>query len=103
MTADVYRGDDDLHGGGTARTPATLAIIRVRADADPDMLLRIAAQLNLLNRTPLRFSLQQDADGLLLIEAHIPGCSETSLDLVSRKIDRLTGVYEIERELTLEP
>jgi hypothetical protein len=98
MTADVYAGDDDLNRAKPAVAGPAPTIIRLRADADPDVLFRIAAQLNLLNCAPVRFILAQGAEDDVQVEVHIVGCSEASIDLVCRKLDRLTCVYEVERE-----
>jgi len=100
MTADVYAGDDDQNRAGTSPTTVAMSVIRLRADAGPDVLFRVAAQLNLLNCAPVRFVLEQGSASDVIVKAHVAGCSEASLDLVCRKLERLTCVYEVDREFT---
>jgi len=95
MTADVYAGDEDQNHARPLGACPHRSIIRLRADADPDVLLRISAQLNLLNCAPVRFVLEQRAPSYVLVEVLVAGCTETSIDLVCRKIERLTCVHEV--------
>lgn len=94
MTADVYAGDDDLHSmrQAVALVPAT---IRIRADAEPDVLFRIAAQLNLLNCVPTHFELTVTADGEVVVEVVVRNCTRFAVDMVCRKLDQLTSVLEV--------
>jgi hypothetical protein len=95
MTADVYAGDEDLNLART-EAPRSVATIRVRAEADADVLFRVAAQLNLLNCPPLRFLLEQKPEGEVMIEAVVGNCTEFAVDMVCRKLERLTSVFEVE-------
>lgn len=97
----MITGDDDQSLGHPATVHAAPSIIRVRADAHADVLFRIAAQLNLLNCSPIRFVLEQGAEDDVLVEVHIAGCTDTSIGLMCRKIERLTCVYEVAREDTV--
>jgi hypothetical protein len=98
MTADVYAGDEDLNLARPQAALSGLAIIRLRADADPDVLFRIAAQLNFLNCAPARFTLEQGSEGQVVAEIHVRECSEFSIDMACRKLERLTCVFEVARE-----
>lgn len=98
MTADVYAGDEDLNTSRPAVTRPYTAIIKLRADTQPDVLLRIAAQLNLLNCAPRRFVFEQENGDDVLVQVHIAGCADTAIELVCRKLDRLTCVYEVAYE-----
>lgn len=95
MTADVYAGDDDLRQG-REQPPRSVATIKLRADGDADVLFRIAAQLNVLNCPPLRFLMHQGPDGEVNVEAVVGNCTEFAVDMVCRKLERLTSVLEVE-------
>lgn len=95
MTADVYAGDEDLNRA-RKEPPRSIATIRLRADADADVLFRVAAQLNLLNCPPLRFSFEQRPDGEAVVEAVIGNCTEFAVDMVCRKLERVTSVLEVQ-------
>lgn len=95
MTADVYAGDEDLNAA-RKEAPRSVATIRLRAEADADVLFRVAAQLNLLNCPPLRFVLEQKPEGEVTVEAVFGNCTEFAVDMVCRKLERLTSVFEVE-------
>ena len=97
MTADVYAGDDDLNRPRSG-AHAGLGSIRLQADADADIMLRVAAQLSYLNHAPTRLLLPQRADGLVLIEIELRDCGEQLLELIRRKLERLTSVREVAAE-----
>ena len=75
-------------------TPVGLVTICVTADAQADVLLRVAVQLNLLNTAPERFVLETLHD-IAKIEIMIRGCSDCALDLVRRKLEQLTCVIAV--------
>ena len=58
MTADVYAADDDLPALEAPQLSTRSAAMQVSADAEPDVLCRIASLLNLLNTTPERVSFE---------------------------------------------
>lgn len=99
MTADVYAGDDDQRHRRPGESSFTPYILRIRAERAPDTLLRIAMQLNLLNCLPLRLSLENSGRNEVVVEAHISGCADAAVDLVCRKLDRLTCAHEVTREI----
>lgn len=103
MTADVYAGDEDLNLARPQAARSGLAIIRLRADADPDVLFRIAAQLNFLNCAPTRFLLEQGSEGEVVVEVQVGNCSEFSVDMACRKLERLTSVFEVACENARRP
>jgi hypothetical protein len=74
--------------------PTTFAISMV-ADAQPDVLLRIAAQLNFLNVPPQRFSLSLQADDTVVIEIVTKDTSDYLVDLIVRKLAQLTCAREV--------
>lgn len=98
MTADVYAGDEDLNLARPQAARSGLAIIRLRADADPDVLFRIASELNFMNCAPSRFTLEQGFEGEVVVEIQVGGCSQFAVDMACRKLERLTCVFEVARE-----
>jgi hypothetical protein len=99
MSRDVYAGDDDLNRQDVeTEANASTAQISLRADADPDVLQRVAAQLSFLNVAPLSFSLARLPNCEVLIDIRIAHCTDVAVDLVCRKLDRLTCVHEVRLE-----
>jgi hypothetical protein len=94
MTIDVYAADDDLGASGTPEYLVQDYFIRLISDADPDLLLRVSAQLNFLNEAPKRLIFEKFADDTAQIYVVIR-CSERSADLVTRKLKQLTSVREV--------
>jgi hypothetical protein len=93
MTADVYAADDDLLPNVGSSVSTERFIVKVIADADADVLLRIAAQLNLLNSVPQRFNFERLADDTVKVE-FVVACSVRSVDLICRKLEQLTSVIQ---------
>ena len=63
MTADVYAGDDGAVEGGRNAQPAGAATFNIVADAHADLIVRVAAALNLLNVAPRVFHMEAGAEG----------------------------------------
>jgi acetolactate synthase regulatory subunit len=97
MTADVYAADDDLLSEVDTRVSTEQFVLEVIADADPDVLLRIAAQLNLLNNAPRRFNFERSTDDTVKVGIVVAGCSERAIELVCRKLEQLTSVIQCEQ------
>ena len=99
MTADVYAGDDVLSAGNDRPGSAERFAIRLVADADPDVLLRVAAQLNVLNDAPRRFAFERQPDDTVTITISVV-CSARAVDLVVRKLAQLTSVLDVSASLS---
>jgi hypothetical protein len=97
MTADVYAADDNLLPDVGTRVSREQFVVNVIADADADVLLRIAAQLNALNNAPLRFHFERLADATVKVEIVVAGCSLQAIDLVCRKLEQLTSVIQCQQ------
>jgi hypothetical protein len=97
MTADVYAADDDLLPDVGTSVPDEQFVVTVIADADADVLLRIAAQLNLLNNAPKRFNFERCIDDTVKVEIVVAGCSLRAIDLVCRKLEQLTSVIQCQQ------
>jgi hypothetical protein len=94
MTADVYAADDDLLPDVGTSVSAEQFVVKVVADADADVLLRIAVQLNSLNNAPKRLNFERGIDDKVKVEIIVGGCSLRAIDLVCRKLEQLTSVIQ---------
>jgi hypothetical protein len=96
MTADVDAADDDLPLGAGTSVSAEQFVVKVTADADADVLLRISAQINSLNNAPKRFNFER-CDDTVKVEIVVVGCSLRAVDLVCRKLEQLTSVIQCQQ------
>lgn len=97
MTADVYAADDDLPPDVGRAASSEQFVVKVVADADADVLLRIAAQLNSLNNAPRRFNFERLKDDTVKVEIVVAGCSMRAVELICRKLEQLTSVIRCEQ------
>lgn len=95
--ADVYAGDVDLV---TADPPAMADyIFRIQAEANPEVLSRIANQFHATNVAPCRASLRTCAEGYVEVEMEMRRIRPALAENIARKLDQLiivTGV-QVER------
>jgi hypothetical protein len=93
MTADVYADDHGLQR--TARNAgAGAATFNVVADADPDLVVRVGAALNLLNVAPRMFHMESQPEGTAAVRALVD-CAESQAQLIARKLQQLTSVRNV--------
>lgn len=94
-TADVYAGD--MAAPGLSSGPATIVYLyAIEADAEPDVLARVANLLNLANKVPLSASLQRKSFERVHIAVEMERISATTADMIRRKLMQLTCVIEVE-------
>jgi hypothetical protein len=94
MTFDLYAGGQggrDEHGNSRSPGSATFNVI---ADADPNLILRVGAALNLLNVAPRNFRMEARPEGTAALEAQVD-CAEAQADLVARKLQQITSVHNV--------
>jgi hypothetical protein len=92
MTFDLYSGSSTAgHGDAHATGSATFNVI---ADADPNLILRVGAALNLLNVAPREFRMEARPEGRAAVEARVD-CAEAQADLVARKLRQITSVHNV--------
>ena len=99
MTADVYANDDGLRHGARSPRHEGAATFNIVADADPDLLGRVGAILNLLNVAPRTFHMEAREEGTATVKALVD-CAESQADLVARKLQRLTSIRDVVVEYT---
>ena len=93
--ADVYAGDDDLSDPGSPARPTATYDFIVIADAQPDVVTRIANQFSFANEAPLYFEFRATPDGTARARIRIARATAEMADLVARKLSRLTCVNEV--------
>jgi hypothetical protein len=94
MTTNLWARDSSLLDADIPSDPPEHFVIRLVADADPDVLLRVSAQLNFLNEAPIGVSFERSADDTAAMTI-ILRCSARSADLVCRKLEQLTSVVAV--------
>lgn len=97
MPKDVYASDEDLGNGAAVSEPVGVAEFSIIADADPDVLVRLAAILNLLNVAPRAFQLDA-VNEMATVHALVDQCTERQADYVARKLRQLTCVHSVDMQ-----
>lgn len=92
--ADVYAGDI-AQSGATAISAAKVFAYQIEADAEPDVLARIAGICNLANVAPRRVALDRIDLGAVRVEIDLDGISSHTADSIRRKLLQLTCVNSV--------
>ena len=92
--ADVYAGDL-AQSRAAALDSAQVFAYRIEADAEPDVLARIAGICNLANVAPRRVSLDRFERASVLVEIDLDGISIATADSIRRKLLQLTCVTSV--------
>lgn len=93
---DLYSGTETSHGAQEGERLAYGFRFKVVADADPDVLGRVANQLNIANTAPASATLGRREDGTILIEIELRSISDSVADSIQRKLTQLTCVLSVE-------
>jgi hypothetical protein len=89
--ADVYAGDNsDL--ASTHGESERVFSYAIEADADPDVLARVANLFNLANRAPKKVTLRTNAEAQVTILITIGPLVPANAEMICRKIRQLTCV-----------
>lgn len=88
----MYAGDLDAPGN----EPGTSYVFVVEADADPDVLVRMASQFAFAQTAPFRVNLVRSHPECVRIEVELHHLSPAGADAIRRKIDRLTCTLSVE-------
>jgi hypothetical protein len=97
---DIYPGND-LSSGRVPPTPEDGYIFHVVADADPDVLLRVASQLLLSNVVPFNFVMTSESQVTVHIEAELRGITFGTAEAIRRKLLQLSCAVEVEMQHAL--
>ncbi len=90
--ADVYAGDNATPGALSLQTVQ----FKIVADADADVLLRVAAQLRLGNIAPSAGVLTTNPDKTIVMSFEIAGLTAATADSICRKLDQLSTIRQVE-------
>ena len=93
---DVYAGDDGLGGPPPAAQPQRAFTFRILADAEPDVLLRVASQLLLSNVAPYAVAMSHVQPGSVHIDAELRGISASMAESIRRKLSQLSCTLTVE-------
>jgi hypothetical protein len=74
--------------------PVGAATFNIFADADPDLLGRVGAVLNLFNVAPRAFRMEASQDGTANVVALVD-CHASQAELVARKLQQLTSIRNV--------
>lgn len=92
--ADVYAGDTSaIHPVEDGET--RVYTFAIEADADPDVLSRIAGVCNLANVAPRRLLFERGPRGQATARVEMTGISAATADSILRKLLQLTSVTAV--------
>jgi hypothetical protein len=93
--ADVYAADLGVPGSSSEHA-GTVFVFVIEADAQPDVLARVASVFNLANRPPQAATLRQDSLEQVHIAIDMAQITPTVADSIRRKLLQLTCVTAVE-------
>lgn len=94
MSRDVYAGD--IAPNLQVEQKPTRSRLTIRADADPDVLLRIAVALSCINDAPRELHLQSESEGMVRVEVLIDTATAQSAENVRRKLLQLSCTLDVD-------
>jgi hypothetical protein len=95
FTADVYAGDITTIRSA-ADTRSTIYCFRVKADAEPDVLARVANIFNIANAAPHQATLLRDSPDVVNVSIAIELSGAAMADMIRRKLEQLTCIISVE-------
>src|ERR1700722_1775965 len=87
---------DYTRGRSGADSPIFSVTYRVRADAQPDVLLRVAGVLNFANQAPWNLSMRVSGVEEVTVETSLRHVPTVLADMIRRKLMQLTCVISVE-------
>jgi phage-related baseplate assembly protein len=93
--ADVYEGDTpspDL----SSEDATNVFLFAIEAEAEPDVLARVANLFNLTNVAPLTANLRRESSERVTILVEMELISASTADLIRRKLAQLTCIISVE-------
>jgi hypothetical protein len=94
-TADVYAGDMP-NPDPSSECRENLFLFAIEADAEPDVLARVANLFNLTNVAPLSAKLHRESFERVTIVVEMELISASTADLIRRKLAQLTCIISVE-------
>jgi len=92
----TYTVDDYVREPDRADDAGASFVFRITADADPDVLSRVAGAFNFANKAPSAASLREHTANRVVIEVQMRDLSALIADLIRRKLLQLTCVADVE-------
>ena|ERR1700730_6632701 len=92
--ADVYAGDTTLPDDWNEQEQIVF-VYTIEADAEPDVLARIANLFNLANVAPMSANLRRKSPELVVLSVEIGPMRSTIATMIRRKIAQLTCVRDV--------
>lgn len=93
--ADVYAGDTTIPES-SEHAERALFLFAIEADAEPDVLARVANLFNLANVAPLSANLQKESLERVTILVEMELISASIANLIRRKLAQLTCIISVE-------
>lgn len=93
--ADVYAADLGVPGSSSEHA-GTVFVFVIEADAQPDVLARVASVFNLANRVPVSATLRQESIERVHIDIDMTQIAPSVADSIRRKLLQLTCVTAVE-------
>jgi hypothetical protein len=93
-TADVYAGDTAIPD--SSQHPKGIFLFAIEADAEPDVLARVASLFIFTNVAPLSASLHRESTERVKILVEMESISASTADLIHRKLAQLTCIISVE-------
>jgi hypothetical protein len=96
IVSRALTADDYTRGPSGPESPVVSVLYRIDADAQPDVLLRIAGVLNFANQAPWTFCMQNSGVEEVTVETSLRDVSAVLADMIRRKLTQLTCVIKVE-------
>jgi hypothetical protein len=93
-TADVYSGDTTVVEPSTMRGTSCF-LFTIEADAEPDVLARVAGLFNIANVAPRSARLSRDSSDHVKISIGINLTSAITADMIRRKVEQLSCTISV--------
>jgi hypothetical protein len=94
-SADVYAGDTASPDLSSQHT-TDIFLFAIEADAEPDVLARVANLFNLANVAPLSANLHRVSLERVRVRVEMDRISATTADIIRRKLAQLTCILSVE-------
>lgn len=92
--ADVYSGDTTVVDPTTVRCTGSF-LFTMEADAEPDVLARVAALFSIANVAPHSARLSRESSNHVKISVGIHLTSAITADMIRRKLEQLTCMISV--------
>jgi hypothetical protein len=99
IVSRALTADDYTRGPSGPQSPVVSVTYRISADAQPDVLLRIAGALNFANQAPWSLTMRVSGVEEVMIETSLRHVPAVMSELIRRKLMQLTCIISVEMRL----